>query len=140
MSSRRKMESSSPTLPSILDLSFDKFRQQHERFLPSEITCFRGNGGRNAFLNDVYFRAAGNFLQRDRSLHFTSQVRIVKFVRVTDALVRLELEVSSPEGMALAGREIGERHFVTAANFGVEMMDFARESVRRKPFCHRLSV
>ena len=42
--------------------------------------------------------------------------------------------------MALAGGEIGERHFVRAADVGVHLMDLAGESVRRKPFGHRVRI
>src|SRR5215471_2911637 len=42
--------------------------------------------------------------------------------------------------MALAGREIRERHLVTAADFRIQMMHLARESIWRKPFCHRVGV
>ena len=40
--------------------------------------------------------------------------------------------------MAFAGGEIRERHFVGAADFGVQLVDLAGESVRRKPFGHRV--
>jgi hypothetical protein len=35
--------------------------------------------------------------------------------------------------VALAGGEISERHLVGAADFRVQVMDLARESIRRKP-------
>jgi hypothetical protein len=38
--------------------------------------------------------------------------------------------------MAVAGSEIRERHFVGSADFGIQMVDLAGESVRRKPLGH----
>src|SRR5206468_9508790 len=37
-------------------------------------------------------------------------------------------------GVAFAGGEIGERHLVSTGDFGVQVMDFACESIRWKPF------
>ena len=42
--------------------------------------------------------------------------------------------------MTLARREIRERHFVSAANFGVHLVNLGGESVRRKPFGHRVGI
>jgi len=42
--------------------------------------------------------------------------------------------------MALAGGEIRERHFVSAAHLRVDVMDFACESVRRKPLRHCVRI
>jgi hypothetical protein len=47
-----------------------------------------------------------------------------------------QLEILSTERVAVAGGEIGERHLVSAADLGVEVMNLARESVWRKPFAH----
>jgi len=66
----------------------------------------------NAFLNDVQLGATGNFPEGNRDLDFAGQGRVFEFVGVTKALVRDEFEVSSAEGVALAGGEIGEGHFV----------------------------
>ena len=41
---------------------------------------------------------------------------------------------------ALAGGEIGERHLVRAADFRVQVMNLARESVRGKPLGHRVCI
>src|SRR6185369_6961901 len=38
--------------------------------------------------------------------------------------------------MAITGTEICERHLVSAADFGLEVMDLACESIRRQPFAH----
>ena len=79
-------------------------------------------------------------LQDDRRLHFSREVRIVELVRVADALAGLQLQIRSAEGVALAGGEIGERHLVCAADFSVQVMDLARESIRWKPLGHRVRV
>jgi hypothetical protein len=42
--------------------------------------------------------------------------------------------------MTLARREIRERHFVSAANFGVHLMYLGGESVRRKPLGHGVGI
>jgi hypothetical protein len=42
--------------------------------------------------------------------------------------------------MTFARREIRERHFVGAANFGVHLVHLGGESVRRKPFGHRVGI
>ena len=44
-----------------------------------------------------------------------------------------KFKVFSAEGIALAGSEVSERHFVNASNFGVKVMNSACESVRSKP-------
>jgi len=124
----------------IWNLSLDKFRQQDKRFLPAEIARLSGNDSGYAFLHDVQFRATRNFFERDRRLHFASQIWIVKFVRVANAFVRRQFDIRSAEGMALARREVRKRHFISAANFGVHLMNPAGESVWRKPFGHRVWI
>ena len=42
--------------------------------------------------------------------------------------------------MAIAGGEIGEGHFVAATDFGVQVMHFAGESVRREPLGHGVGI
>jgi hypothetical protein len=42
--------------------------------------------------------------------------------------------------VTFAGAEVRERHLVSAADFGVEVMNLGRESVWRKPLCHGVSV
>jgi hypothetical protein len=54
--------------------------------------------------------------------------------------VRLQFEIGSAEGVTLAGSEIGERHLVSAADFRIQMMNLAGESVRWKPLCHCVRV
>src|SRR5438874_5371633 len=92
----------------VRNLSLDKFRQQSQRFLPAEIARLGRNDRGHTFLRDVQLSSAGYFLQRDRHLHFSRQVRIVELVRVTDALVGFQFEITPAEGVALAGGEICE--------------------------------
>jgi hypothetical protein len=51
-----------------------------------------------------------------------------------------QIEVFPAKTMTRAGGEIGERHFVVAAHFRLHVVDFAGESVRRKPFRHGVGV
>src|SRR5262245_61202800 len=54
--------------------------------------------------------------------------------------MRSQFKVRPAEGMTLARSEIRERHFVSAANFGVHLMHLGGKSVRRKPFGHRVGI
>jgi hypothetical protein len=115
------------------NFSLDKSRQQGQRFLPTEVASLRWYGRGHTFLRDVQFGSAGYLLERNRRLHFSGQVRIVEFVRVADAFVGCQFLIDSAERVALAGGEISERHLVAAAHFRVQLVDLARESIRRKP-------
>jgi hypothetical protein len=42
--------------------------------------------------------------------------------------------------VALLAREVGEGHPVRAADFRVEVMNLARESIGRQPFHHRVRI
>jgi hypothetical protein len=42
--------------------------------------------------------------------------------------------------MAVPRREVREGHFVGPADLGLDVMDLAREAVRRKPFGHRIAI
>src|SRR5678815_4544304 len=42
--------------------------------------------------------------------------------------------------MTVPSSEIGERHLVSAANLCFQVMDLARESIRRKPFCQCVCI
>ena len=118
----------------------DKFRQQRQRFLPAEIASLGWYGRGHPFLRDVQFGSAEYLFQRNRRLHFSGQVRIVEFVRVADAFVGRQFEIGSAERVALAGGEISERHLVGAADFRVQVMNLARESIRRKPLGHCVRI
>jgi hypothetical protein len=118
------------------NFSLDKFRQQGQRFLPAEIASLRWYDRGHPFLRDVQFGSAEYLFQRNGRLHFSGQVRIVEFVRVADAHVGRQFEIGSAERVALAGGEISEQHLVGATDFGVQAMNFSRESIRRKPLGH----
>jgi hypothetical protein len=122
------------------DFGFDEFAEEDEGFLPAEVAGFGGDHGGDAFLGDADFGAAKDLAENDRGLHFAGEVGVVEFVAVADAFVRFEFEVGAAEGMGLAGVEVGEGHFVAAADLGVEVMDFAGESVWREPFGHGVGV
>src|SRR4029434_6708800 len=61
-------------------------------------------------------------------------------VRVTEEFVGLQLEIFSAKGMAPSRAEIRERHLVSATDFCVHLTELARESIRRKPFDHRIRI
>jgi hypothetical protein len=42
--------------------------------------------------------------------------------------------------MALARRKVCKRHFERATDFRVQVMNSAGKAIRRKPFCHGISV
>jgi hypothetical protein len=91
-------------------------------------------------LHDIELGAAEHFLQGHRSAHLTRQVRIVELVGVANALVRDELEILAAEGVTVSRSEIGERHFVGAPHFRLQMVDLAGEAVGRQPFGHRIGI
>jgi hypothetical protein len=84
--------------------------------------------------------SAEDLSEGDCRLHFAGQVRIVELVRVAEEFIGLQFQIRSAEGVALTGGEIGERHFVTTADFGIEVMNLARESVWWKPLGHRVCI
>ena len=43
----------------------------------------------------------------------------------------LQFEVGSPEAVTLAGGEVGKRHFVSAAHFGLEVMHLTGAIIAR---------
>ena len=73
-------------------------------------------------------------------MHFARKVRIVKTVRVSNALVRHQLKKLSTESVALARGEIREGHLVGSADLGVYVVNLARETVWRKPLDHSLRI
>src|SRR6266850_249250 len=124
----------------VWNLRLDQLRELRERILPPKIAGLGRNDGRNAFLHDLQFRADQYLLDADRGLHLALEIRIVELVRVTNAAVGDELQVGATEGMAVAGREIGERHLMSTADPRIHMMALAGEPVRRQPFRHRVRV
>src|SRR2546422_2435028 len=51
-----------------------------------------------------------------------------------------QFEIFSAEGVAVAGREVREGNPVGAADFGIYVVNLAREAVRRKPFGHCVCI
>src|SRR5690242_8157589 len=96
----------------VRNLGLDEIRELGERLLPAEIARLDWDRVGKTRLDDAQLGSAGHLPQRDRRLHLAGQVRIVELVRVTDALVRYELEVRASEGVAVSRREVRERHLV----------------------------
>ena len=69
------------------NFGLDEFRQELERFLPTDVAGLGRNDFGYAFLHDVQLGSTGHLLQGDGRLHFSRQIRIVESVRVTDTLV-----------------------------------------------------
>ena len=124
----------------IRNLWLDELRQLLERFLPAKVAHFGRNDGGHSPLHHIHLGAAKHFFQGDRDRDFSGQIRIVKLVRVAKALVRHQFDIFPAEGVTLAGREVCERHLVCAANLGVQVVDLAREAVRRDPLAQGIGL
>src|SRR3569623_3233003 len=122
------------------DLRLVELRLQRERLLPAEVTGFSRNGGRYAFLHDVQLGAADYWLKGHRRLHLAGQVGVVKAVGVPDALIGHQLKILAAKRVRVAGSEVGERHFVGAADFSVEMVNLAGEAVGRQSFVYCVAI
>src|SRR2546425_2506597 len=122
------------------NLSFDELRKKRERFLPAQVASLWWNGLRYPFLDYVHLSTAGHLLQRYRRLHFSGEVRVVEFVRVANVFMWHQFKIFSAEGVAVACREVREGHSVGAADFGIYVVNLAREAVRRKPFGHCVCI
>src|ERR1700693_1752783 len=125
---------------SIGNVRLDELGQKKERFLPPEVARFWRNNLRHAFLHDVQLGPDRYLLQRYRCLHFPWHVRVVKFVRVANALLRHQFEILASERMAASRGEICERHLISTADRSVQMMHLPGKTVWRKPFGHRIRV
>src|SRR5438552_4172040 len=90
--------------------------------------------------HDAQLSSDGYLLQGYRHLKFPWQVRVVELVRVANAFVGHQFEILSAEGVSMSCGEIRERHFVGAADLGIQVVDLAGESVWRKPFGHRVGI
>src|SRR5206468_5462248 len=101
---------------------------------------FRRDDVGDAGLRDVDFGADRNLFQRHGHLNFTGQVRIVEFVGVAETFAGDEFEIFAAEGVAVARREIPERHFERAPDVRLEVMHRTGEAVRRKPFRQRIRL
>jgi hypothetical protein len=73
-------------------------------------------------------------------MHLSRQVGIIKLVGIPDPHTRGKLNVFAPERMTLACTKVRKRHSVTATDTCVHFMDFAGESMRRKPLYHRVWI
>src|SRR5216683_4067117 len=118
-------ESSSGT--SILDLRLDQYGEVIERLLPTEVAGLQWDGGRHTLLHDDDLGADRHRLQRDGHGHLAGKIGILEAVRVADEFARLELDVSSAEGMGFAGAEVRERHPVGATDLSVHLVHRAGE-------------
>lgn len=63
-----------------------------------------------------------------------------KVIPPKQEFVGFEFEVFSTERVGLAGTEVGEGHLLNAADPGLDLMNFAGESVWRKPLGHRIGI
>jgi hypothetical protein len=54
--------------------------------------------------------------------------------------VGYQLEILSAKGMTVSRGEVRKRHFVGAADFGINMVDLASETIWRQPFSHRVGI
>src|SRR5581483_6858827 len=125
---------------SLLDFGLDQPRQRRERLLPAEIARLERNDVGHSLLHDVHLRADGHLPQGDRHPHLARQARVVEPVGVADALGARQLEILPAERVALAGREVRERHPEGAADPRVQVVHLAREPVRGQPLDHRVRV
>src|SRR5262249_14936633 len=92
------------------------------------------------FLYDVQLSPDGQLLQRYCRLHFSREIRVVECVCVANALMGHQFEVPSSEGVTAACRKVREGHLVCTADFGIQMVNLAREAVRRKPLGHCICI
>src|SRR5262245_18126940 len=90
------------------DLRLDEAGEVSQRILPAQVTGFRRNGVRNAFLHDAQLCAHGDRLERHRHLHLAWQIGVVECVRVAQARAGHEFEIFSAERMARTRGEIAE--------------------------------
>src|SRR5512139_3862109 len=124
----------------LTDFGLDELCEQHQGFLPPEIAGFDRYDLGNPFLHDAQLGSTRHRLQRDGRLHDAREVRVVELVRIADPFVRYEFEILAAERVALLRGEIRERHPERAANRGIQVLDRAREAVRRKPLGHRIGI
>ncbi len=111
-----------------------------QRLLPAEVARLCRNRFRDAFLHDIQLDADRHLLDRHGRLHLARQVRVVEAVRVAQALVRDQLQELPAKRVALARREVLERHLVAAADARLDAVHLAGKAVRRQPLGHRLRI
>ena len=111
-----------------------------ERLLPTEIAHLQGNGIRHAFLHHDELGSARHLPQGECGLHFPRQVRIIELVRIANPFEWHQFTIFAAKGVTVAGREVRERHFVGAANPGIQVVHLAGKAVRREPLGHCGSI
>ena len=84
------------------------------------------------------FGADQNFLQHHRHLDLAGQVGIVEPVGVAQAFARDEFDIFTAKRMAMARREVAERHLEGAADLCLQMVHGAGKAVGRQPFRERI--
>src|SRR5512139_3333619 len=124
----------------LTDFGLDEFCEQHEGFLPPEIAGFDRYDLGDPFLHDAQLGSTRHLLQRNRRLHDAREVRVVELVRIADPFVRDEFEILAAKRVALFRGEIREGHPERAANRGIQVLNRAREAVRRKPLGYRIRI
>src|SRR5690606_22161831 len=92
----------------ILNFRLHQFPEENQRFLPTEVATLGRDNIRNPLLRNVDLSSAKNRLQADGYLHRAGQVRVIKFVGVTNKFIRHQLIIGAPEGMAVAGGKVCE--------------------------------
>src|SRR5213595_1999242 len=135
-----RQRSARPFTSSPWNLGLDELRKLREGLLPAEIAHLERNSLRQPFLHYGQLRSTRNFLQGHRRLHFSRQVRVVEAIRIANCFEWDEFTILPAEGVAVACREVRERHLVAATNFGIHVVNLAGETVWRKPLCHCVSV
>src|SRR5262249_30630258 len=73
-----------------------------------------------------------------RHVHLARQVGVVEAVRVTQPLAGNELDILAAKGMAMAGREVPERHLERTTDLRLQMVHGAYKAVGRQPFRERV--
>src|SRR5215831_12950743 len=122
------------------NLGLDELCKKGERFLPAQIASLRRNRLRYPFLYDVHLSPDGQLLQRYCRLHFSREIRVVECVCVANTFMRHQFEVPSSEGVTAARRKVREGHLVCTTDFGIQLVNLAREAVRRKPLDHCICI
>jgi hypothetical protein len=84
--------------------------------------------------------SARDLRQRDRRRHVPGRFGSSNAIGVADALARFELEVLAAKRVALARREVRERHLVGAAHLRIDLVDLAGETVWRQPLGHGVRI
>src|SRR5215510_7798627 len=122
------------------DLRLDQFREESKRLLPAKIASLGRDDVGDSFLRDVQLSPTRHLLEGDGHVHCAGYIRIVELVAVANPFVWRQFEVLAAERVALAGREVRERHLVGATDAGVHAVNLGGESVWREPFDHCIRI